>query len=348
MKNNAIKSFTTKNISVKNIPNKISTNKVFLLYQDNIALAECEVKSLLMLDKYSLEKYVIISAMEKNCENKILRLAYTRYAFDLLFECALSQLEGKLENFVWKRIYKKDFCLRIRSIDSKKEFEEKTLAGYVWRNLAKNKITPKVNLENAETFIEIILLGKKAYVCKLIWQNKEDFESRKAHLKPVLIPTAMMPKMARALVNIVRADNIIDPFCGAGGILVEAGLIGVKSKGYDIDKKVLAMARESLNNEKINKKMYMLKIQDATKLKNLKNIVTDLPYGKSSKMSDQMDGLYSKFIKNISGRSVIVFPDWIDFRKILKNNLNKKLKVEKIIDCYVHKSLTRKIVVIDK
>ena len=174
------------------------------------------------------------------------------------------------------------------------------------------------------------------------------FESRKAHLKPVLHPTAMHPKMARALINIVNSNNIIDPFCGACGILTEAGLLGIKFIGYDIDKNVLESARKNLEYYDVDSKHYKLILKDSTTLKNLQNVVTDLPYGKSSKKSEELITLYAKFLKNLSGRAVIVMPDFMPYKKLIDKNLPKSLVVLTVIDHYVHKSLTRKIIIVDK
>lgn len=45
------------------------------------------------------------------------------------------------------------------------------------------------------------------------------------------------PRMARALLNLHSDNrlNVLDPFCGSGTSLLEASLLGLNSKGYDID-----------------------------------------------------------------------------------------------------------------
>ncbi|HIH31681.1 TPA: methyltransferase [Candidatus Woesearchaeota archaeon] len=316
---------------------------LIVLSQENIELAELEASSLLELNLFTRNAQFMFANI-KNIK-KINRLAYTKKVLELLFICNPKDLDNALYQYDFKKIYKNNFCLRIH--DNSHKFNESEYAKYIWKSLESSKIEPKVNLENPSTLIEIIILDNKAFVCRQLWNNKEDFESRKAHQKPELHPTAMHPKMARALVNILNKDNIVDPFCGAGGILTEAALMKIKFKAYDIDQVQLNRAKINLKYLKINSRSYKLELKDATNIKNLKNIVTDLPYGKSSKKTDEIIDLYNKFIHNISGRSVIVFPDFVNYKKILKENLNKKLEIKKIISHYVHKSLTRKIVVID-
>jgi tRNA (guanine10-N2)-dimethyltransferase len=321
---------------------------ILALSQDNLELAKYEAASLLNIVKYRMIDNLMICNIDGDRTKKIIRLAYTRKAYRMLFISPLKGLKDALYTYDYSKIYKDDFCLRIHYLDRKYDLNESEYGGSIWRSLADMRIKPKVSLTNPKTQFEIFITENNGVVCALEWSNNNDFESRKAHLKPIIIPTAMMPKMARALVNIIDADEITDPFCGGGGILVEAGLMGLKINGHDIDKRMLSIAEQNLKQQKINPKKYSLKVQDATKIKNLKNIVTDLPYGKSSKKTDVIINMYSKFIKNITGKAIIVFPDFVDYKKILKNSLNKKLHVKKIITHYVHKSLTREIVIIDK
>ncbi|MGV8150281.1 MAG: DNA methyltransferase [Candidatus Woesearchaeota archaeon] len=318
---------------------------LILLSQENIALSEIEASSLLELKAFTRQKHIIFSNIDKKNLNKISRLACTKKVLELLFICNVKDLGDALLNFDFKKYYAESFCLRIH--DDKHRFNESEYAKYIWRSLESKKIIPKVHLDNPKTLIEILIISNKAFVCRQLLNNKEHFGLRKAHLMPELHPTAMHPRMAKALINILnpkKGEKIIDPFCGAGGIIREASLMNIKSEGYDIDEIQIRRAKINLGNIK----NFKLKKCDATKIKNLKNIVTDLPYGKSSKKTTEINKLYSSFVKNIIGRAVIVFPNFSDYKKILQENLNKKLVVKKIINHYVHKSLTRKIVVIDE
>jgi len=342
---------------------------LFILSQENIELSEYELLSLLGIKKFERIDNIVIADINNKDKTKteeilikISRLAYTKKALSLLFECDVKKLFDDIRKYDFKSVYKKDFCLRIHDTNnyynnkdkianrSISLFSEKEYSSLIWKNLVSRNIKPKVNLDNSKTFIEIYIIGKRAYVCIQKWVNMEDFESRKAHQRPELHPTAMHPRMARALVNILnpkQKDVLLDPMCGAGGILTEAGLMNIKFKGYDIDNTQLNRARINMSHLNIDSKLYTLKRADATKIKAFKNIVTDLPYGKSSKKTEEINKLYANFIKNISGRAVVVFPDFSNYKKILQKNLNKKLGVKKIISHYVHKSLMRKIVIID-
>jgi putative methyltransferase (TIGR01177 family) len=319
---------------------------LILLSAENIELSRTEAESLLGLENTSiLEHYLICTIPTKNL-GRMQRLACTKRIYEVLYSTNIKNLEASLEAYPWKNHYKKDFCVRI---DSEDPYDEKYYAKFVWRGLEKKKIRPKVNLDKPDLLIQIVIRKNTALVCRFIYENLEDFESRKAHFRPVLHPTAMHPKMARSLINILNPspkETVIDPFCGVCGILTEAGLMDIRFTGYDIEKNMLDSAKTNLKYYKISPRKYKLIKKDATTIKSLKNVVTDLPYGLSSKKSEDLDKMYAKFIKNISGKAVVVMPDFMEYKKLLKDNLSKKLKVDKIIDYYVHKSLTRKIIII--
>ncbi|RJP18404.1 MAG: hypothetical protein C4527_29160 [Candidatus Omnitrophota bacterium] len=58
------------------------------------------------------------------------------------------------------------------------------------------------------------------------------------------------PKLARMMINLARTDEtktILDPFCGSGGILMEASLAGLGATGFDNSEKAV---NDSLENRK--------------------------------------------------------------------------------------------------
>jgi tRNA (guanine10-N2)-dimethyltransferase len=313
---------------------------------ENIELARLEAETLLCLKDTKLVQSYLYCTIPTDKMNIINRLAYTRKVYEIAYVTSRKNLENSLESYPWINVYEKNFCLRITSSE---HYDERYYSGFIWKNLEKS-IRPKVDLDTPNLLIEIFIDKELATVTRLLYQNFETFEGRKAHMMPVLHPTTMHPKMARALINVLNPklnDKVLDPFCGACGILTEAGLIGVKFTGYDIDDQILRDAKKNLEFCDVNPKHYTLIKKDATTIKDMKNVVTDLPYGKSSKKSEELLNLYAKFLKNISGRAVVVMPSFMPVKNILEKNLSKKLAVITIIDHYVHKSLTRKIVLID-
>ena len=142
--------------------------QIFLLSKQNLDLSKQEVLSLTDDEHESVDNLLIIDTKFKDYE----RLAYTKRVYDLLFIAYKKDLEEKLENFDWKKVYKKNFALRVFNTDLK----EAALAGYIWDNIDK----PKVNLKNPATEIHLIKKGSKFFCCLLKKELKQDFEKTKA------------------------------------------------------------------------------------------------------------------------------------------------------------------------
>ena len=247
-----------------------------------------------------------------------------------------------MQDFDWQSVYKESFVIRI--INGEKIKPEAEYAKFVWRKV-KN---PKVDLKEAKTRI-FIICNKKIHVGIFLGETDKSYLDRKAAMKPSLHPTAMSPKLAKAMVNLTGAEKnetICDPFCGTGGILVEAGLMGFKTIGCDISKKMLAFAEKNLEHCKV--RYFHLQADDATKARVKCNyVVTDLPYGRNSEVTEKLDKLYLDFLINIKKwkikKAVVSFPDFINYKKIIKN---AGFKAEEEFENYIHKSLTKKIVVL--
>lgn len=355
---------------------------IFLLSGDYIEIAKEEILSLINVENYKLLDRLLIAELKNDAKllNKFQRLALTKRIYRLLFKCKINDVEKSMRNFDWNSVYRDNFCLRTHnfsdnnenSIKNKinkkniKEYQEKDLARFVWHSV-KN---PKVDLENPKTKIEIFVIKDNVYCCLLIFENKEGFESRKANLRPFPHSSSLHPKLARAIINItgVKENEIlIDPFCGTGGFLIEAGLMNIKAVGYDIYKPMIKGCIQNLKYYKI--KDYKIKNKNAIDINDkFDYVVTDLPYGLNSNalvdydkkswkkgrinlkiqkdnFKQNLEQFYLKFLKNLrkklKKKAVIVFPNYVNYRRLLKTS---KFKIENEFSNYVHGSLTRKIV----
>lgn len=188
------------------------------------------------------------------------------------------------------------------------------------------------------------------YLCGVNIPMKKDFNQRKPQFRPFFHPTSMHPKLARVLVNLARVkerDVLLDPFCGTGGILIEAGLMGLEIKGSDIDQRMVEGCEKNL--ESLNLKGE-IKRGDALKPESMEvdAIVTDPPYARSSYVTEKnLGNFYEKFLSNAfnnlrrEGYLVLVVP------KEYPLNTGKFSLIEEF-NVRVHKSLTRKIFVMKK
>lgn len=192
---------------------------------------------------------------------------------------------------------------------------------------------PKVNLDNPEMIIAIFDDG--AYL--QVWKNSEDFQARKSHKRPSPHPTSLHPKLARAMINLSGAQRaILDPFCGAGGILIEAGLMGLECTGIDIDPIMIKRAQDNLSSLDIPAKLIT---QDACEYsESAETIVSDLPYGRNSKIVDQVVEKFLHQAQQISNHMVIAV------HEPLTQPLNWQIKNS--FEWRLHKSLTKHVYVL--
>jgi tRNA (guanine10-N2)-dimethyltransferase len=264
------------------------------------------------------------------------RLAYTNAAYKVLFHCKPHEVEQKIALFPWKRYYEESFSV---SKVGKSDFKQEELAIMVGKRI-KN---PTAKLKNAKTQV-VFIFADKIYACLLVWENSKGFLKRKPHLRPELHPSSLNPKLARAMVNLsgTKKGILLDPFCGTGGILLEALLMGIMCRGSDIDEIMIKRCEKNLKSFKV---ACPLGVEDATKLnKRVSCIVADLPYAKNTK-NVELDKMYKEFFKNIydlTNTIVIGLPDFVSAKKVIG-----KWHIKEEFTYYLHKSLSKKIVVLE-
>ena len=125
--------------------------------------------------------------------------------------------------------------------------------------------------------------------------------------------------------------------------------MGLKDEGFDIDKVMCNRVRINLKYFKITP----IKIEqaDATNLnEDWDYVVTDLPYGKLSKVGTKtVQEIFEKFVgvleKHLKKRAVVGIPDWLEYKKIIKDS---KLKLENEFNYYLHRSFSKRILVLRK
>jgi len=210
-----------------------------------------------------------------------------------------------------------------------------------------------VNLSHPQHEIRAVVTDNKVVVgVKKHEINTSSYEQRKAQFRPFFSPISLHPKIARALVNIAEVKKegvLLDPFCGTGGFLIEAGLLGITIKGSDIEQKMVDGCRTTLEHYHVNN--YDLQCCDIGKIPftpgSIDAIVTDFPYGKSTTTKgEERSQLYERAFKQIArllkknGRAVIGFSD----RNMIPVGENY-LTHTATYHFRVHRSLTRYFVV---
>ncbi|MBS3176359.1 methyltransferase domain-containing protein [Candidatus Woesearchaeota archaeon] len=321
---------------------------LFELSQENLDLAVQEVIALTLHPFYECQDSFLI--LKNTLDHKKIRelgerLACTKKISQILFISKKQNLIRDVKHFSWKKVYQKSIAVRARA---ELKDQEKELATRVLDSLQKGH----VDLEDPITKIEFLQIMGKVYAILVLKEIHHDFEERKAHKRPALHPSAMHPKLARAMINLTgiktgeeTRTTITDPFVGTGGILIEAADMGFKTQGFDIDPEMLQRCRTNLDFFHIQDAN--IKLNDATKIKEkLDYVVADLPYGKMTKPITSQ--LYEDFFKNLrtilKKRAVLCFEDKEEtINSITKNNF----KILHSFAIPVHKSMTRRVVVIE-
>ena len=146
-------------------------------------------------------------------------------------------------------------------------------------------------------------VGEEVSVCALGWlecESVRDFGTRAPTDKPFFQPGSMDPSLARAVGNVAGAGpgrTILDPMCGTGGVLVEAGLVGADVIGTDAQGKMVRGARRNLHHyldeddpspTGTRRGCWQVARADAGRLPfrddAVDGVVFDAPYGRQSKI----------------------------------------------------------------
>jgi len=189
-------------------------------------------------------------------------------------------------------------------------------------------------------------------LCALGWlaaAANRDFTTRKPTDRPFFQPGSMDPDLARALVNIAGARpgaTVLDPMCGTGGILIEAGLVGADVIGVDVQEKMVRGTRENLAAA-LDGGWGVLR-GDGASLPIASGaadaVVFDAPYGRQSKIEGNLGELIQATLeeaRRIAPRCVIVGD-----KPWAQPAHQAGWQTEAAFNRRVHRSLTRYIVVL--
>jgi len=321
---------------------------LLILDKSNLDMSIAEALSVLKPKEYNLyDNYLIIEGF--NIFNKInfkkLSFAFIKEIHEIISVAdSLDDIKIKISSSNLSKLYKFDFKVKTKGF--KFDTYSKLFGSLVWKNIDNSKIKPIVNLTNPKTIFFVLKSDSKYFFTKNVWVNTDNFKLRKNKELPERMPTSTSPKLAKAMINLTGLKNskIIDPFCGSGGILIEGDLLGHKMTGYDIDKRAFGKAKLNLLHLGLNK--VKLEKKNALSLTgNYDAIVTDLPYGKNSKLNHELNLLYSDFFKIAYKHSKILI---VGLKEGDYFNLFYKWKIKNFFKIYIHKNMTKLIYVLTK
>jgi tRNA (guanine10-N2)-dimethyltransferase len=339
-----------------------------LISGENPTLPTSEIKSILEAEGFQynvLEELTQVLRVNTDplcIEPIIFRSSMTKVCGIEIFNCKAKEepILEKTKNADFSSYLdeKESFSVRIQRVrENLQRINSWTLEQRIGEIIFKKGSKTKVNLENPEKkFFGILTNDRFIFGLKIAENKPEEFVKRSPRKKIFFHPTAMPAKLARCMVNLTRpkkGDFILDPFCGTGSFLIEAGLIGCRVSGLDAKRKMTKGSLKNLTFYGI--KTESIIVADARSppfsKKSVDCIVSDPPYGTmSTTMGLLPRKLFESFLSNISevikkeGRICLAAPKSIQIHKIGKKLGYKHLESHFI---YVHRSLTREIAVFE-
>jgi tRNA (guanine10-N2)-dimethyltransferase len=211
-----------------------------------------------------------------------------------------------------------------------------------------------VDLDSPDHELRALFSGNACYLSWLAAESIRDYGDRKPTDRPFFQPGSMDPLLARAVCNLAcvePGDRVLDPMCGTGGVLVEAGLLGARPLGTDAQEKMVQGTRENLAHfgGQFAAGGFDVARADATHLPlrdgSADAVIFDAPYGRQSKiethdLADLVGGALAE-VRRVADRCVLVADrDWRDEAE------EAGWTVADRFERRVHRSLTRYVLVL--
>ena len=283
------------------------------------------------------------------------RLGYTHEIHELIIKSNISDFDKDVSSVNWSEFISETFAVRVKRFKSEIDtvgYERK--AGSL---ILENCDNIKVNLTKPKSLVRVVAYQDEFFIAiEKIKLNKKHFEESKPHKRPFFYPGSMNPKLARCMVNLSRVKEgqlLLDPFCGTGGILIEAGLIGCRVVGSDIYWKMKNGTSINLDYYGITDyRTFNLDVRELKMYEKVSAVVTDPPYGISTSTGDiEGEDIFKEFFKAIYDNMdddaylCMASPHYVDLKPIADKvgfDIVEQYRIK------MHRSLTRIITVICK
>ncbi|MHC1596932.1 MAG: methyltransferase domain-containing protein [Methermicoccaceae archaeon] len=321
-------------LRVMGIPHEVVAHTSGLL----VVRAECSEQSLSALaQRLSLTRYVM----------RVLAVAPSVPA--LL--CGLQRLD---ETDIGE-----SFCVRARGVGGVKMSSEdvEREVGAVVHTLTGRR----VSLSSPESVLRVVAAQHVCVLARVVSSTaRRKLQREKPHERMFFHPGVVLPVLARALVNLTETKEggrLLDPFCGTGGLLIEAARTGCIPVGGDAQSRMLRGAGENLAHLGLCSELVRL---DATFLpfsdESVDGAACDPPYGRSARRMARSDEvLYTRSLFELERvlkrdtKAVVMYAHNLYKGEPVPDIAQRAgFDVEAWFDIRVHKSLTRRILVLHK
>jgi len=333
----------------------------FLISGEHQTLPVSEIQAILKAEGYDyriLERLTQVLRLEAeaNCVEPIrLRSALTRVCCQEIFNCeaSLPNILGNIRSdFLDEFICDESFAVRVKRVEGvTPELIRVDLERKLGEQILKTVKTSRVNLSNPQkTFFGVLTNNRFIFGLKTAEIIPKPFSERGPRRKPFFHPTAMPAKLARLMVNLAQpkmGDLMLDPFCGTGGMLVEAGLIGCRVVGFDAKPHMLRGGLKNLKHYRIRLEGVVIADARYPPVSGVDCIATDPPYGRSaSTLGTNTRRIVEDFLSAVGdmlprgAKICMASPETIRIGETAEEAGFKHLES--------HRSLTREIVVFER
>ena len=238
------------------------------------------------------------------------------------------------------------FSVRVKKVEG----SAATVSQPVLERLIGSLIAGKVSLAAPVVEYRALIAGDRCYLGRLLFRiDRASYTSRDPLRRPFFHPGVMLPRFARAVVNLTLlqpGETLFDPFCGTGGFLLEAELLGARVAGGDADPAMVAGSCLNLRNADLVR-------LDAGALPlcpgSVDTVATDLPYGQSSWIRGRdLDRLTPRALWEIArvlrpGRRAAIVA-----HRDIRPFVPEPLTILQHHEQRVHRSLTRRFLVLER
>ncbi len=339
----------------------------FLLSGEHVTLPSSELKAILETEghEYSvvgeLRQVLRIKASIECVESIVRRAALTRVCCSELFcskattaEILRRSRSARFEEYLEKG---KTFVVRARRIgESAPRVDSSKLEREIGAIALDRVEQARVRLTNPDaTFLGIITEDSFILGCKLAEIQPKPFVERRPRKRPFFHPSAMPAKLARCMVNLAQpkvGDLVLDLFCGTASMLIEAGLIGCRVVGFDVQWRMVRGSLRNLRYYGVMPEGMLRADARCPPIRQVDSMVTDPPYGRSAKtLGRPVNAIVKDFLSTAAdcvprGRRVCVAsPKDARIDGMVEGSGFKLVESHYV---YVHRSLTREIAVLER
>lgn len=274
---------------------------IFELRGPEYDLSSAEVRAVLLgLDGRSsfkdTSKYVAVVETDADIEKVSERLGLTHRVLDHCSVFSEEELKGL------------DFeapdgsvAVETRRLGGKKA-DSKRIKREVGKLIAEDN---EIDLDDPDQKV-LVLISDEYYAGRVIHiVDKKEFKKRKVKNREFFSPISLEPWYARALVNLGRVtvgDRVHDPFCGTGGLLIEAGLLGLNVSGGDIDENMVEGCKRNMRQFEVDGEVSCGDVSETVPY-GVDSVMTDPPYGRAASTGgEDIEKIYRRLFETCRDR----------------------------------------------